>query len=97
MSFGGDKSSGPVDARDSNSDLSTAPKRTEGQAERKGSSFGAFATICCVIIGSGSLQLPLTLKQSGWIGLLLVIISGIIGTYTGMLVIRSLYLMSGNK
>ncbi|KAJ1954394.1 hypothetical protein EC988_002461 [Linderina pennispora] len=97
ISFGNDKGAGAVGASDSNSDLSTVPKRAEGQAERKGSSFGAFATICCVIIGSGSLQLPLTLKQSGWIGLLLVIISGIIGTYTGMLVIKSLYLMSGNK
>ncbi|ORX65638.1 hypothetical protein DL89DRAFT_296075 [Linderina pennispora] len=97
LSFSDDKGAGAVGASDSNSDLSTVPKRAEGQAERKGSTFGAFATICCVIIGSGSLQLPLTLKQSGWIGLLLVIMSGIIGTYTGMLVIKSLYMMSGNK
>lgn len=68
-----------------------------GQPIRKGSTFGAFLTIVCIVIGTGSLQLPLTFKQAGWIGILLVIISSIVATFTGSLVIRSLYLMDPSR
>ncbi|KAI8319415.1 hypothetical protein GQ54DRAFT_299356 [Martensiomyces pterosporus] len=86
-----------VDSQDTSSDLDTSNGKIAGQPERKGSTLGAFLNIVCVIIGTGSLQLPLTFQQSGWIGIILVIISGVIGTLTGSLVIKSLYLMSGNR
>ncbi|KAI8868774.1 hypothetical protein GQ42DRAFT_163907 [Ramicandelaber brevisporus] len=58
---------------------------------RKGSSFGAFFNIICVVVGTGCLQLPYALAISGWMGVALIVISGFIGVYSGDLLIRCLY------
>ncbi|ORZ15812.1 transmembrane amino acid transporter protein-domain-containing protein, partial [Absidia repens] len=48
--------------------------------------------IRCVVAGSGMLGIPYALSQSGWIGMLFLIISACISHYTGCLIIRCLYL-----
>ncbi|KAK9712784.1 hypothetical protein K7432_006914 [Basidiobolus ranarum] len=58
---------------------------------RTGSSFGAYFNIVCVIAGTGTLQLPLSLNQGGWISLFIIILSACIATYTGQLLIKCLY------
>lgn len=85
----------PADSLESEDDLSTT--HVPGQPKRTGSTIGAFLNIICVIVGTGSLNLPTTFSQAGWIGILLVIISGFIGVFTGVLVIRSLNMMSKGR
>ncbi|KAI7898673.1 transmembrane amino acid transporter protein-domain-containing protein [Cokeromyces recurvatus] len=58
----------------------------------KGSSFfGAYFNVVCVVAGTGTLGLPLALKQGGWIGLLILFLSWTMSTYTSILLIRCLY------
>ncbi|KAJ2081730.1 hypothetical protein H4R24_002127 [Coemansia sp. RSA 988] len=64
-----------------------------GQAKRTGSSVGAFLNLVCVVVGTGSLSLPKTFEQSGWIGILLLVVCGGIGAFTGVLVVRCLNMM----
>ncbi|RKP07202.1 transmembrane amino acid transporter protein-domain-containing protein [Thamnocephalis sphaerospora] len=71
--------------------------RQEEQAHRTGSSFGAYFNIICVIAGTGTLQLPLAMHQGGWIGLLLIVMSGVMAIYTGNLLIRCLYINPGQR
>ncbi|KAJ2026251.1 hypothetical protein GGI06_000244, partial [Coemansia sp. S85] len=68
-----------------------------GQAQRTGSSTGALLNLVCIVIGTGSLNLPRTLQQSGWIGLLLIAICGVISTFTGILIIKSLNMMDASR
>ncbi|KAJ2059492.1 hypothetical protein GGI17_004372 [Coemansia sp. S146] len=49
------------------------------------------------MVCTGSLNLPRTLEQSGWIGLLLIAICGIISTFTGVLIIKSLNMMDTSR
>ncbi|KAJ2846387.1 hypothetical protein IWW36_004376 [Coemansia brasiliensis] len=72
-------------------------QQPEVQSKRTGSSFGAYLNLICVVVGTGSLSLPKTFQQSGWIGILLVIACGIIGAFTGMLIVRCLNLMSQER
>ncbi|ORY01398.1 hypothetical protein K493DRAFT_312452 [Basidiobolus meristosporus CBS 931.73] len=58
---------------------------------RTGSSFGAYFNIVCVIAGTGTLQLPLSLHQGGWISLIMIVLSACIAVYTGQLLIKCLY------
>ncbi|KAI8871035.1 hypothetical protein GQ42DRAFT_162301 [Ramicandelaber brevisporus] len=58
---------------------------------RKGSSFGAFFNIICVVVGTGCLQLPYALMLSGWLGIVLIVLSGFIGYFSGDVLIRCLY------
>ncbi|KAK9729098.1 hypothetical protein K7432_000540 [Basidiobolus ranarum] len=59
--------------------------------ERNGSSFGAYFNIVCAIAGTGTLQLPFALSQSGWVGIGLILLSTGISVYTGSLLIKCLY------
>ncbi|ORY01308.1 hypothetical protein K493DRAFT_323485 [Basidiobolus meristosporus CBS 931.73] len=59
--------------------------------ERNGSSLGAYFNVICVVAGTGTLQLPLTLMQGGWISILLMMLCGTIAVYTGNLLIKCLY------
>ncbi|KAJ1894380.1 hypothetical protein LPJ66_005223 [Kickxella alabastrina] len=68
-----------------------------GQPKRTGSSIGAYLNIICVIIGVGALNLPKTLQQSGWIGLLLIGIGSFVGTLSSVLVIRALNLIDNGQ
>ncbi|KAF9912261.1 hypothetical protein EC991_000152 [Linnemannia zychae] len=62
-------------------------------AERpsQGSSYQAFFNIVCVVAGTGTLGLPYSLAQGGWIGVGLLVLSMIMSIYTGILLIRCLY------
>ncbi|KAJ2379038.1 hypothetical protein IW150_000430 [Coemansia sp. RSA 2607] len=77
--------------------LGQEPSAVAGQPKRTGSSFGAFLNLICVVIGSGSLNLPKTMQQSGWISILLIAISGLIGVLSGILIISSLNRMSAGR
>jgi amino acid permease len=65
--------------------------------ERTGSSIGAYFNIICVIAGTGTLQLPLAMSQSGWIGVLLIALSAAMAIYTGHILIRCLYIYPGRR
>ncbi|ORX90046.1 hypothetical protein K493DRAFT_209790 [Basidiobolus meristosporus CBS 931.73] len=62
-----------------------------GDHDRNGSSFGAYFNIVCAIAGTGTLQLPYALSQSGWVGVGLILLSTGISIYTGSLLIKCLY------
>ena len=47
--------------------------------------------VICVIAGSGILQLPFALSQSGWLGVPLMVMVGVVTEYTGRLLIECLY------
>ncbi|KAJ3399824.1 hypothetical protein CcCBS67573_g04157 [Chytriomyces confervae] len=51
--------------------------------------------IICVIAGSGILQLPYALNQSGWIGVALVVFAAFANNYSGKLLIKCLYAKKG--
>ncbi|KAI8096762.1 transmembrane amino acid transporter protein-domain-containing protein, partial [Halteromyces radiatus] len=51
-----------------------------------------FYLTSCVVAGSGTLGIPYALSQSGWIGMVFLILSACISHYTGCLIIRCLYL-----
>ncbi|OBZ89732.1 Vesicular inhibitory amino acid transporter [Choanephora cucurbitarum] len=58
---------------------------------KQGSSFTAFFNVVCVVAGTGALGLPYSLKQGGWIGLFILILSCILSIYTGVILIKSMY------
>ncbi|GAA5812618.1 hypothetical protein MFLAVUS_006075 [Mucor flavus] len=59
--------------------------------EHAGSSKLAYFNIVCVVAGTGTLGLPVALKQGGWIGLLILFLSWSMSIYTGIILIRCLY------
>ncbi|KAJ2480316.1 hypothetical protein IWW56_002508 [Coemansia sp. RSA 2131] len=69
----------------------------DGQAKRTGSSLGAYLNLICVVIGTGSLGLPKTFEQSGWIGIILLVVCGFIGAFTGVLIVRCLNMMDRRR
>ncbi|KAJ1911315.1 hypothetical protein H4219_005978, partial [Mycoemilia scoparia] len=63
---------------------------SSGGSKRTGSTFGAYLNIVCVVIGTGCLQLPYSIRQCGWLGLVMLPIASIIGLFTGQLIIKTL-------
>ncbi|ORX73023.1 hypothetical protein DL89DRAFT_274051 [Linderina pennispora] len=59
--------------------------------ERNCGIFKSIAGVTCVVIGTGALQIPYAFSKTGWFGIAIVILSGGIGSYTGVLTIRCLY------
>ncbi|KAI9476425.1 MAG: transmembrane amino acid transporter protein-domain-containing protein [Benjaminiella poitrasii] len=59
--------------------------------EHAGSSWMAYFNIVCVVAGTGTLGLPLALKQGGWLGVLILFLSWFMSVYTGIILIRCLY------
>ena len=55
------------------------------------SNSAALFHVVCVIAGTGILQLPYALKQSGWIGVPMMIMAASVNEYTGRLLIECLY------
>ncbi|RKP34869.1 transmembrane amino acid transporter protein-domain-containing protein, partial [Dimargaris cristalligena] len=55
------------------------------------SNWAAFVNIVCVVAGTGVLQLPYALSEGGWLGIVLIFLSGFIGVYSGTILIRCLY------
>ncbi|KAJ3324057.1 Integrator complex subunit 3 [Boothiomyces sp. JEL0866] len=67
-------------------------RTTRVTAEHAGSSIlEALYHIICVVAGTGILQIPYALNQSGWIGLLFLCGSALVNHYTGSLIIKNLY------
>lgn len=87
-----------VDLRESINDVSSEHEfeyANEGiidiNREHAGSSKLAYFNIVCVVAGTGTLGLPVALKQGGWIGLLILFLSWSMSIYTGIILIRCLY------
>ncbi|KAG2211495.1 hypothetical protein INT46_008624 [Mucor plumbeus] len=59
--------------------------------EHAGSSKMAYFNVVCVVAGTGTLGLPLALKQGGWLGILILCLSWSMSVYTGIILIRCLY------
>ncbi|KAI8369896.1 transmembrane amino acid transporter protein-domain-containing protein [Choanephora cucurbitarum] len=59
--------------------------------EHAGSSKMAYFNIVCVVAGTGTLGLPVALKQGGWLGVLILALSWCMSVYTGIILIRCLY------
>ncbi|KAI9318730.1 transmembrane amino acid transporter protein-domain-containing protein [Dichotomocladium elegans] len=59
--------------------------------EGQGSSYYAYFNLVCVVCGMGALQLPYALAQGGWMGLLILFLSWLFSTYSGIVLIRCLY------
>ncbi|KAJ1720324.1 hypothetical protein LPJ53_005034 [Coemansia erecta] len=57
----------------------------------------SFSNVVCIIIGTGCLQIPYAFAKTGWIGIIIVVLSAFIGGYTGVLTIRCLYYRSGER
>ncbi|KAI9296848.1 hypothetical protein K502DRAFT_313867 [Neoconidiobolus thromboides FSU 785] len=53
-----------------------------------GSTFGAYFNLINALAGSGTLGLPAALKQGGWLGMGLIIISALFCIYTGNLLVK---------
>ena len=53
----------------------------------------AFASVLCTVVGTGLLQLPKGCAQSGWIGVGLLTLLGIMATYTARIIPLSLDLI----
>jgi vesicular inhibitory amino acid transporter len=56
------------------------------------SNSAALFHVICVIAGTGILQLPYALSQSGWIGVPMMILAAFVNEYTGRLLIDCLYI-----
>ncbi|GAA5795658.1 transmembrane amino acid transporter protein-domain-containing protein [Helicostylum pulchrum] len=87
-----------VDLRESINDVSSEHEfeyANEGiidiNREHAGSSKLAYFNIVCVVAGTGTLGLPVALKQGGWIGLFILFLSWSMSIYTGIILIRCLY------
>ena len=48
-------------------------------------------SLLCTMVGTGILQLPLTLKQGGWACIVLIVLCGLLTNTTGRWLIRSLH------
>ncbi|KAJ2403067.1 hypothetical protein GGI23_000252 [Coemansia sp. RSA 2559] len=57
----------------------------------------SFSSIVCIIIGTGCLQIPYAFAKTGWIGIIIIVLSALIGSYTGALTIRCLYYQPGKR
>ncbi|KAJ2403066.1 hypothetical protein GGI23_000251 [Coemansia sp. RSA 2559] len=57
----------------------------------------SFSSIVCIVIGTGCLQIPYAFAKTGWIGIIIIVLSALIGSYTGILTIRCLYYQPGKR
>ncbi|KAJ2227170.1 hypothetical protein H4R99_001788 [Coemansia sp. RSA 1722] len=57
----------------------------------------SFSNVVCIIIGTGCLQIPYAFSKTGWVGIIIVVLSAFIGGYTGVLTIRCLYYRSPER
>ncbi|KAJ1987128.1 hypothetical protein H4R33_003006 [Dimargaris cristalligena] len=64
---------------------------TEETLHRNASNWSAFMNVVCVVAGTGVLQLPYALSEGGWVSVILILLSGFIGVYSGTILIRCLY------
>ncbi|KAJ2835528.1 hypothetical protein FBU31_001604, partial [Coemansia sp. 'formosensis'] len=68
-----------------------------GQPTRNAGFLRSFSSVVCIIIGTGCLQIPYAFAKTGWIGIIVVVLSAFIGGYTGVLTIKCLYYQHGQR
>ena len=61
-------------------------KQNEG-----GSDLSTYFHIVCAIAGPSILGLPITMKQGGWVSIVLMVLSALMAYYTAVLIIECLY------
>jgi amino acid permease len=59
--------------------------------EHAGTAWMAYVNVVCVVAGTGTLGLPVALKQGGWLGILILFLSWSMSIYTGIILVRCLY------
>ncbi|KAJ2698863.1 hypothetical protein H4218_002988 [Coemansia sp. IMI 209128] len=69
----------------------------QGQPARNAGFLRSFSNVVCIIIGTGCLQIPYAFAKTGWIGVIIVVLSAFIGGYTGVLTIKCLYYQQGHR
>ncbi|CAO3701236.1 unnamed protein product [Rhizopus stolonifer] len=62
-----------------------------------GSFFTAYFNIICIVAGTGTLGLPKTFAQGGWLGILILILAYVMSIYSGIVLIRCLYYKPGER
>ncbi|CAG8698302.1 8613_t:CDS:2 [Acaulospora morrowiae] len=83
-----------TDSIDSNAPLLGAEeisRVSRHEESASGSNWAAYLNITCVVAGTGILGLPYAIKQSGWVGLSLIVLSMVISLYTSIILIKCLY------
>ncbi|KAK9712378.1 hypothetical protein K7432_007181 [Basidiobolus ranarum] len=61
------------------------------EPERTGTSFGAYFNIVCIVAGTGVLQMAYAFTLAGWISVVITVLSALLATYTGSILIKCLY------
>ncbi|KAJ1784971.1 hypothetical protein LPJ59_006245, partial [Coemansia sp. RSA 2399] len=72
-------------------------QQSEQPLPRNAGFLRSFSNVVCIIIGTGCLQIPYAFAKTGWIGVVVIILSAFIGSYTGVLTIRCLYYQPGKR
>lgn len=54
-----------------------------------------FNTVC-TMAGTGILQLPYTLRQSGWMALLIIVVAAVMTNYTAKAIVKCMYAVSNS-
>ncbi|KAJ2717092.1 hypothetical protein H4R19_000177 [Coemansia spiralis] len=60
-----------------------------------GSSLGTFVNILCLAMGVGTLQLPYTVRQSGWFGTAFIPLAAMVAFLNSVVTVRCMYLKPG--
>ncbi|TPX38127.1 hypothetical protein SmJEL517_g00164 [Synchytrium microbalum] len=68
-----------------------------GEKHHKSTPLEALYHLVCVIIGTGILALPYAMRQSGWIGLFIILFSAIVNDSTGRMLVSCLYHQPGHR
>ncbi|KAG0003365.1 hypothetical protein BGZ80_002916 [Entomortierella chlamydospora] len=61
------------------------------------SSFKAMASLVCVIAGTGTLGMPHAVSETGWLGIILIVLALFMSTTTGIMLIKCLYINSDHR
>ncbi|KAJ9071647.1 hypothetical protein DSO57_1034936 [Entomophthora muscae] len=68
-----------------------------GSDERKGSNLGALFNIVCSIAGAGTLGMPYSFRQGGWVAAGFIVLSSVVAWYTGVIMVECLYYDPGKR
>ncbi|KAI8577327.1 hypothetical protein K450DRAFT_282713 [Umbelopsis ramanniana AG] len=91
VSISGESRACSYDGKFEHSAMYLEPAEEKLGLVRNASNTSAFINIVCVVAGSGTLGIPYALRQSGWIGLFLLMLSAVMSNYAGALLIKCLY------
>ncbi|KAF9352032.1 hypothetical protein BGX26_010074 [Mortierella sp. AD094] len=61
------------------------------------STFKAVASLVCVIAGTGTLGMPHAVSQTGWLGIILILLALFMSTTTGIMLVKCLYINSDTR